>query len=149
MRLRLVQLLALMFAALALVPSGAHLFTLLNKIEVAHDQYFVVQNIYRGWALFGIVLFGALITNLALAFLLRGHGAPFVFALVAFCCIALSLVVFFIWTYPANQATDNWTVIPANWEQLRRQWEYSHAANALVTFVAFCSVVLSVLAQPE
>ena len=132
MRLRLVQLLALMFAALALVPSGAHLFTLLNKIELAHDQYFVVQNIYRGWALFGIVLFGALITNLALAFLLRGRGAPFVFALVAFCCIALSLVVFFIWTYPANQATDNWTVIPANWEQLRRQWEYSHAANALV-----------------
>ena len=54
-----------------------------------------------------------------------------------------------IWTYPASQATDNWTTIPANWEQLRRQWEYSHAANALVTFVAFCSLTLSVLTTPE
>jgi hypothetical protein len=95
-----------------------------------------VQNIYRGWALFGIVLFGALIANLVLAILLRGRGTPFVFALFAFFCIVLSLAIFFIWTYPANQATDNWATIPANWEQLRWQWEYSHAANALITFVA-------------
>jgi hypothetical protein len=132
MPLRIAQFLALMFIALALVPSGAHLFTLPNKIELLHDQYFVVQSIYRGWALFGIVLFGALISSLVLALLLRGCGAPFVFALVAFCCITLSLAVFFVWTYPANQATDNWTAVPANWEQLRRQWEYSHAASAFV-----------------
>jgi len=148
-RLRVAQFLALMLIGLALVPSGAHLFTLPNKIDLARDQYFVVQNIYRGWALFGIVLFGALIASLAHALLLRGRGTPFVPALVAFYCIALSLVVFFIWTYPANRATDNWTTIPANWEQLRRQWEYSHAVNALVTFVAFCSVTLSVLTRPE
>jgi hypothetical protein len=148
-RLRVVQFLALVFTALALVPSGAHLFALPNKIDLARDQYFVVQNIYRGWALFGIVLFGALIANLALALLLRGRGAPFRPALIAFCCIALWLVVFFVWTYPANQATDNWTTIPANWEHLRRQWEYSHAANALVAFVAFCAVTLSVLTRPE
>jgi hypothetical protein len=144
-RLRVVQFLAFVFTALALVASGAHLFALPNKIDLAHDQYFVVQNIYRGWALFGIVLFGALTSSFALTLLLRGSGTPFVFALVAFCCIALWLVVFFVWTYPANQATDNWTTVPANWEQLRRQWEYSHAANAVVMFVAFCAIALSVL----
>jgi hypothetical protein len=148
-RLRVAQFLALVFVALALVPSGAHLFALPNKMDLARDQYFVVQNIYRGWALFGIVLFGALFANLVLALQLRGRGTPFIPALVAFYCIVLSLLVFFIWTYPANQATDNWTTIPANWEQLRRQWEYSHAANALVTFVAFCSLTLSVLTRPE
>jgi len=37
----------------------------------------------------------------------------------------------------------------ANWEQLRRAWEYSHAANAVVTFAAFCSVVLSSLMTRE
>ena len=86
---------------------------------------------------------------LALALLLRGRGAPFVLALFAFLCIGLTLVVFFIWTYPANQATNNWTMIPDNWEQLRREWEYSHAANAVVTFAAFCSVTLSVLTTRE
>ncbi len=149
MAFRVVQFLALVLTALALIPSGAHLFALPNKIGLAQEQYFIVQNIYRGWALFGAVLLGALIANLLLAIMLRGRTAPFVFALVAFLCIAVTLAVFFVWTYPANQATDNWTTIPANWEELRRQWEYSHAANALVTFVALCAVTLSVLTTRE
>jgi hypothetical protein len=147
--LKIVQFLALTLTALALVPSGAHLFALPNKIDLVAEQYFIVQNIYRGWSLFGVVLIGALIANLALAVLLRGRGAPFVLALFAFLCIALTLVVFFIWTYAANQATNNWMMIPDNWEQLRRDWEYSHAANAVVTFAALCSVALSVLTTRE
>jgi hypothetical protein len=35
-----------------------------TKIDLARDQYFVVQKLYRGWALFGVVLFGALIASL-------------------------------------------------------------------------------------
>jgi hypothetical protein len=147
--LKIVQFLALALTALALVPSGAHLFAIPGKISLGAEQYFIVQNIYRGWSLFGIVLFGALIANLALALLLRGRGAPFALALFGFFCIALTLVVFFIWTFPANQATNNWTTIPNDWEQLRRQWEYSHAANAVVTFAAFCSVALSLLMTRE
>jgi hypothetical protein len=140
--LKIVQFLALALTALALVPSGAHLFAIPGKISLGAEQYFIVQNIYRGWNLFGIVLIAALIANLALAL---GQGAPFALALFGFFSIALTLVIFFIWTYPANQATNNWTTIPNNWEQLRRQWEYSHAANAVVTFAAFCSVALSSL----
>ena len=149
MPLKVVQFLALTLTALALVPSGAHLFALPNKINLVAEQYFITQSIYRGWSLFGIVLFGALIANLALAVFLRGRGAPFVLALFAFLCIALTLVVFFIWTYAANQATNNWMMIPDNWEQLRREWEYSHAANAVVTFAALCSLTLSVLTTRE
>ena len=149
MALKAVQLLALVLTALALVPAGAHLFTLLNKIDLAQEQYFIVQNIYRGWALFGIVWIGALLANFALAVMLRGRGRPFILALIAGLCVMVMFAIFFTWTYPANQATDNWTTIPANWEQLRRQWEYSHAANALVTFVAFCAVALSVLTTRE
>jgi len=53
----------------------------------------------------------------------------------------VTLAVFFAWTYPANQATGNWTSAPENWEQLRTDWEYSHAANAMITFLALlCSV---------
>ena len=149
MPLKVVQFLALALTALALVPSGAHLFELANKMSLGAEQYFIVQSIYRGWSLFGIVLFGALIANLALALLLRGRGAPFALALFGFFSIALTLVIFFIWTYPANQATNNWTMIPNDWEQLRRQWECSHAVNAVVTFAAFCSVALSSLMAKE
>ncbi len=55
-----------MLTALALVPSGAHLFELLHRIGPSQDQYFVVQGIYRGWALFGIVLIGAILVDCAL-----------------------------------------------------------------------------------
>jgi hypothetical protein len=150
MRLRVVQFLAVVLTALALVPGGAHLFALLNKIDLGAEQYFIVQNIYRGWALFGVVLFGALLADLALALMLRRRGgAAFALALLGFCGVALTLVVFFVWTYPANQATGNWTTIPDHWEQLRRQWEYSHAFNAVITFLALCSVTSSVVMTAE
>lgn len=143
MGLRLVQFLALVLIALCLVPAGAHLFELPNKIGLPQEQYFVVQNIYRGWSQFGFVLFGALGAGLLLATLLRGRGAAFWLALCAFFLVAATLAIFFIWTYPANQATDNWTTAPANWVELRTQWEYAHAVNAVLTFVALCCVALS------
>lgn len=75
---RVLQFLALVLLALMLVASGAHPFTLPNKIGPPAEQYFVVQ---------------------------------------------------------------------PNWEHLRAQWEYSHAANALVMFAGFCFVALAVLAR--
>jgi hypothetical protein len=143
--LRLTQFLAIVLTALALVPAGAHLFELPNKIGLDQEAYFIVQNIYAGWALFGIVLFGALAANLALAVMVRGQPTPFWLALAAFLLVAATLAVFFTWTYPANQATSNWTVVPADWQRLRTTWEYAHATNAVLTFLALCAVTWSVL----
>jgi hypothetical protein len=143
--LRLAQFLAIVLTALALVPAAAHLAELPNKIGLDQEAYFVVQDIYRGWALFGIALFGALATNLALAIMVRRQRAPFWLAILAFVLVAATLAIFFIWTYPANQATNNWTVVPADWQQLRTSWEYAHATNAVLTFLALCAVTLSVL----
>jgi hypothetical protein len=145
MGLRSVQFLAVVLTALALVPAGAHLFELPNKIGLEQEGYFIVQNIYRGWALFGIVLFGALAANLALAAAVRRQPAPFWLALAASVLIAATLAIFFTWTYPANQATSNWTVVPDNWRELRTGWEYAHAVNAVLTFLALCAVTLSLL----
>jgi hypothetical protein len=77
--------------------------------------------------------------------MLRQQRAPFWLALLAFLLVAATLAIFFIWTYPANQATSNWTVVPANWQQLRTTWEYAHATDAVLTFLALCAVTWSVL----
>jgi hypothetical protein len=147
--MRLIQFLAIILTALALVPSGAHLAALPNKIGMTQTAYFVAQQIYTGWALFGIVLFGALAVNLAQTIVLRRLGRSFSFALASFLLIAAALVIFFVWTFPTNQATNNWTVVPTNWNKLRSQWEYSHAANAVVTFAALVCVVIAVIRQPS
>jgi hypothetical protein len=55
--LRLLQFVAVILTALALVPSGAHMFELPHKIALTEEQYFVVQSIYRGWSLFGAVVY--------------------------------------------------------------------------------------------
>jgi hypothetical protein len=77
MALRVVQFLAVVLTALALVPVGAHFFEMPNKIGLARDQYFTVQAIYRGWALFGAVLIPAIVANLVLRSWCAAEDAPF------------------------------------------------------------------------
>lgn len=127
----------------------AHLLELLNKINLSREQYLVVQQIYRGWALLGFVVAGALLSTLALTISLRRKRRAFIPALIAFLCIAGTQVVFWTYTYPANQATKNWTMLPENWEELRRQWEYSHATSAILNLIALVMVSLSVLVRDE
>jgi hypothetical protein len=39
--------------------------------------------------------------------------------------------------------SGNWTFMPDNWRELRRQWEYSHAAGAGLYLAAFIMLALS------
>jgi hypothetical protein len=140
------KILILFLTMLVVVPAGTHLFALPNKIGLPRDAYFTVQGIYAGWAWFGAVILAAIVANLVLAWRLWQYDRSA--ALSAACSAALlavGLAIFFTWTFPANQATANWTVVPDGWQQLRRQWEYGHAAGALVTFGALCAVTLAAL----
>jgi hypothetical protein len=141
------RFLSLLFCALALAPAAAHLLELPNKMGLSRDEYLVVQQIYRGWALLGFVVAGALVSTLAHALLVRKQGVEFGAALTAFLCIAGTQIVFWSFTYPANQLTANWTLLPDNWAALRVQWEYSHAASAVLNLVALIAVIVSVLAR--
>jgi len=76
----------------------------------------------------------------------RGRTAPFVLVLLSLACQLATLAIFFTFVFPTNQATHNWTEIPANWQALRLSWEYGHAASAIVGFGGFCALALSVLA---
>ena len=145
MALRMVQFLALLLTALALVPAGAHLFELPHKISLPRDAYLTVQSIYAGWAWFGIIDLAALILNVVLAIKLRGQRLAFSFAVAAALCFVVFFAIFFTWTFPTNQATANWTTLPDDWSRLRQEWEFSHAVNAVVMLIALCSVTLTVI----
>lgn len=142
------QFTAILLTAIAMAGGWAHLLELPNKIRLSRADYLTVQQIYRGWAFLGIAVVGALLSAAALAAHQFGTGRPFYLTLGAAVCIALSLVVFFTVTYPANKATQNWRVLPEGWEDLRRQWEYSHAAGAVLYLTALAMLTLSVIAEP-
>ncbi|HWT02831.1 MAG TPA: hypothetical protein VN256_21460 [Pyrinomonadaceae bacterium] len=149
MWLKTIYFLSLLFAALSLAPAMAHLLELPNKINLSREDYLTVQQIYRGWWLLGLVIAVALLSTLALTITVRRQARPFAFALIALLCMVGAQAVFWIYTFPANQVTNNWTVLPENWAELRRQWEYSHATGAVLNLVALVALILSVLARDE
>ncbi|HBZ29475.1 MAG TPA: DUF1772 domain-containing protein [Nitrosomonas nitrosa] len=140
------KLLALTLTAIILVPSGAHLFELPGKIDLDREAYFIVQGIYNGWAFFAIPIFAAILANAAL-FVAQRHQnfKSALWALTSSVLIMISLAVFFTCIFPANEATVNWTIKPENWETLRKNWEYGHAANAVIVFFAFIASALAAI----
>lgn len=143
MTVRAAQFLALAISALAIVPSAAHLAALPNKIGLPAAEYFAAQGIYRGWAILGLLWPAAIAANGVLAYVVRNQQSPFWLAAASASCFVAMLAIFLIWTSPANQATENWTSVPEHWETLRQQWEYSHAINTLIAFLAFCCTAIS------
>ncbi|MGZ5127578.1 MAG: DUF1772 domain-containing protein [Burkholderiales bacterium] len=149
MKLTAARFFSLLFAALALAPALAHLLELPNKINLSRGDYLTVQQIYEGWALLGFVVAGALLSTLILMIMVRNRPKAFALSVVAFLCIVGTQVVFWSFTFPANQQTINWTVLPENWMALRTQWEYSHAASAVLNLIALIALIGSVLAREK
>ena len=142
---KIMSFVSLLSTALAMCPYVAHLMALPNKINLSPQEYFEIQQIYMGWNYAAIVILISFISTCALSVLLRNHGDAFKLALASAFCIGISLVIFFMFTFPANQVTENWTSQPYDWQTLRLNWEYSHAANALFYIAAVSLLILSVL----
>ena len=143
-----ILLVAILATALSLGPALAHLMEMPAKLTLDREAYFVVQDIYRGWNRIAAVLAIQLGAYLAALWRWRRQPAlrrPLVVALLA---LAAAQAVFWIWTFPANAATDDWTRIPQDWQQLRAQWEWSHAAGALLQFTALAAVTVAALRRP-
>lgn len=95
-----------------------------------------------------MVVVGALLSTLFLTILVRKRPKEFASALVALLSLVGTQVVFWLFTFPVNQQTSNWSTPSENWMALRIQWEYSHATSAVLNFIAVVALIYSVLARP-
>jgi hypothetical protein len=139
--------LALLATLIALAPGAAHLIELPRKMALSQERYFIVQRIYAGWALFGIPI---AVQFFALALLTwRSAREYYVFrpVLAALLLMLAAQGCFWLFTFPANAATLNWTQAPPDWAVLRHQWEYSHAAGALCQFASLCCLIAALFAR--
>jgi hypothetical protein len=124
----------------------AHAFELPGKIAMSRENYFTVQTIYAGWNRVAFVLLVQLISIIALIALFRDRPAVLWPVIVSLVALIVAQVLFWTFTFPANQATHNWTTIPDNWEALRRNWEYSHLAGAIFQVICVAALVIAALA---
>ena len=134
-------------AIITLSALMAHVLELPKKMSLSKENYLTVQSIYSGWAWLGIAEIGALILSILWLISIRSKKKLFNILLVACIYFLLSLVIFFVYTYPANIQTHNWTQLPANWEQLREQWEYSHAVHTALNFIGVCLLIIVLLKE--
>jgi hypothetical protein len=136
--MRTAFLCSLWLGAIVLVPSGAHLLEAPQKLAMDRATYFNTQQLYLGWALFGVPIAVKIVLDATIAFvLMRTWRRAACCAAVSAALIASGLVVFFLCVQPANSATSNWSRQPPDWETLRRSWEYGHMAIAVLTLMAF------------
>jgi len=147
MFLKCLGLFAVVSIAIYLVPGGAHFFELANKMAMSQSEYMTVQKIYAGWSSFGVTIVAALLLTLLHTFMVRRDRTAFLLSLVAFLCLAATQGIFWAFTYPMNVASNQWTVAPADFDAARRQWEYSHAVNAALTFAALVAITSSTLVR--
>jgi hypothetical protein len=143
----IVFFIAVMASVLTLGMALAHLFALPNKMAMSRDDYFISQAAYLGWSQIWIVLLVQLVSLVALAVVHRHEPVVLWSVVVAVACFIAAQVLFWMFTFPANKATQNWTVIPDNWETLRRSWEYSHAAAAVIGLAGMAALVIAGLTR--
>jgi hypothetical protein len=92
---------------------------------------------------------GALIKAVVLSILVRKRRPASGLTLVGAACMVAAQVAWWLFVFPVNSQMVNWTPesLPANFTELRDQWEYTHAARAILQIFGLGSLVLSVLAE--
>lgn len=153
--LRVWRFIALMLASLSLSLSMTHLLELPQRMQFDQRLWVevtVVENLYR---LFGSVgagfEMGAIAAAVGLAVGVRKRGAVFYWALAGAMFLGLGFASWLIFVAPMNAAFATWLTqpVPADWTQYRNQWEYAHAAIALIKTLGLSCLFVSVLLDPS
>ena len=93
--MRALVLISLWLGALLLIPSGAHVLEMPHKLAMDRAAYFSAQQMYLGWALFGVPIVLKIILDAALAFVWRRTSRLAACgALISAALIGCGLVVF-------------------------------------------------------
>lgn len=140
--MQLLRTIAVVLAAILLVPAGSHVASMASKLKLDAGQYLAAQRVYDGWNLFGIPTVLLALCMIVLGVWAYHAGKPYGLVFAAIVCLAADQAIFWLFTFPANAATADWTSLPDNWQTLRTQWEWSHAGGALATLAMFVSLVL-------
>ena len=151
MLVKIWRLLTIMLTALSMGTALCHLLEMPAKITYEGALWLtLLQTLYP--PAFGTIgaffEVGAVVTAVVLAFLVRRRPA-FGWTLLGALCLVVAHAAFWIWVAPVNATMSPLTpeTLPADWMRLRNQWEYTHAARAVLQIVALGALVFSILVE--
>jgi hypothetical protein len=163
----LLQVLTLVFVAVALSTALAHALEMPGKMRLTREAYLAVQPIYYpGFTIGGgIGEVGALILTLVVLLLTPSKAPVFWLTLTALLCLVGMEAVYWIRIHPVNKhwlqgqnmsatgsrffsiASDESSLRGdglADWTALRDRWEYSHVIRAGLAAISFLMLLTAV-----
>jgi hypothetical protein len=152
MLIRTWRLAAILLTALSMGAALAHLLELPAKLQLDGPMWLtLLHTLYPpAFGAFGATFeVGAVVAVVGLAFLVRHRHPAFGWTLVAALCLVAMHAAFWIWVAPVNAALGPLSpdALPTDWAQLRNQWEYTHAARAVLQTLALAALAYSVIVE--
>jgi hypothetical protein len=145
------RMMTIMFTALSMGMALCHLLEMPAKMTYDGALWLtLLQTLYGAFGTIGAFIeVGAVVTAVVLAFLVRRRRPAFGWTLLGAVCLVAAHVVWWVWVAPVNAAMASLTpeTLPADWMGLRDQWEYTHAARAVLQIIALAALACSILVE--
>lgn len=152
MLVKLWRLVTVMLIGLSMGPALCHLLEMPAKMTYDGSLWLTLLHTLYPPAFGTVGAFfevGAVVTAVALAFLVRQRRPAFGWTLLGALCLVTAHATFWIWIAPVNATMAPLTpeTLPADWMRLRDHWEYTHAARAVLQTIALGALVFSILVE--
>ncbi|MCC6589816.1 MAG: DUF1772 domain-containing protein [Bryobacterales bacterium] len=152
MAIQLWRLTSMMSTAVAMSAAFAHLMEMPAKMRFDKRLYVDLhRTLYPNFGrIAGTPEIVAVLTTGALAVWTRRHRpSAFAATVTAAGCLAAAHGLFWTLVRPANSAMLAWDLdaIPPEWTAWRKQWEYTHAARAVLVTGALAALAWSVIQE--
>jgi hypothetical protein len=145
------RLTTVMFVSLSMSMAFCHLLQLLPRMSYDAELWRATQSMYRmfGPPVGSIIEIGALVLAAILTYLVRQRRPAFSWTLVCAVCLFAAQAAWWLLINPVNNVMIHWTMdsIPADWARYREQWEYTHAARAILQIAALGALTISLLSE--
>ena len=146
--LRMTRFVSLLLSALNLGLAWAHLIEMGPKRAMSGPEWLATQRIYRDYGkAAGITVPTALLSTLTTLALVRRRRPATLLTALGAACTATTVAVWARFNEPVNRELVEWQAdaLPTDWERRRDQWEFAHAASAVLHGIGLAMLLVAAL----
>jgi hypothetical protein len=139
---------SLLLGALNCGLSFAHLVEMVPKRAMNGRDWLTTQQAYRDFGRVArITMPGQLLATLATLALDRDDRANALLTGIDAACTTATVVIWAQFNEPVNREIVRWdpTALPDDWAARRDQWEFAHAASALLHIIGLSALIVNAL----
>jgi hypothetical protein len=150
MLLRTWRFLTIILVSLSMAMAFCHLLQLPPRMSYDSAQWVATQSLYQLFGTVGAFIeVSAVLLAAVLSLAVCRRRPAFRWTLFGAACLLVAHAAWWVFVAPVNAEISTWTpdAIPGDWTWWRSQWEYTHAARAILEILGLSALVLSVLVE--